>query len=209
VGVGSPLTVLMSTDQHRRELDYVSCMQRPAERTDSQLVRDILDGDRDAYRLLVRRYGDVMHRHALRMVSDGDAAADLVQEAFVTGYRKLPTCRERERVGAWLFRIVANRCRDHLRRKSRTRLVPIGSVPDLPSEQEDPGEAAARAEARGRISAALAWLPPEQKETFLLKHVEGHSYEEIAAVMDTSVAALKMRVHRARESLRPLLEEYR
>lgn len=197
------------TDQHRRGFDYVHCMERPAERTDPQLVRDILDGDRDAYRLLVRRYGDVMHRHALRMVSDGDVAADLVQEALVIGFRKLHTCRDRERVGAWLFRIVANQCRDHLRRTRRARLVPIDSVPDLPSGQEDPGDAAGRREARNRISDALAGLPGEQREAFILKHVEGHSYEEIAAVMDTSVAALKMRVHRARESLRPLLKEYR
>jgi RNA polymerase sigma-70 factor (ECF subfamily) len=184
-------------------------MERSAERTDAQVVRDVLEGDRDAYRLLVQRYGDVIHRNATRMVGEGDTAADLVQEAFVTGYRKLHTCRDPERVGAWLFRIAANRCRDHLRRSERTRLVPIDAVPDLSSRLEGPGEAAERAEAHGRIHGALEGLSGEQKEAFILKHVDGRSYEEIAAVMDTSVAAVKMRVHRARESLRPLLEAYR
>ncbi len=191
------------------EIDYVAEMQRPAERTDAQVVRDVLDGDRDAYRLLVRRYGDVMHRHALRMVGDSDAAADVVQQAFVTGYKKLRSCRDPERVGAWLFRITANRCRDHLRRARKRRVVPLDAVAEPSSPREDPGEAVARAEARTRIGVALGRLTHEQREAFILKHVEGRSYEEIAAVMDTSVAALKMRVHRARESLRPLLEEYR
>ena len=61
---------------------------------------------------------------------------------------------------------------------------------------------------RSRVWGALDALTPEQREAFVLKHVEGRSYEEIAAVMDLSVAALKMRVHRARQALRGLLEEY-
>ncbi len=184
-------------------------MKRPAERTDAQLVRDILDGDRDAYRLLVRRFGDVMHQYALRMVGNSDDAGDLVQEAFVAGYRKLHKCRDRDRVGAWLFRILANRCKTFLRSANRRREVPVHHLPDIPTTQEDPGEAAARAEVGDRVRRALDHLTTEQREAFVLKHVEGRSYEEIAAVLDTSVASLKMRVHRARESLRPLLEEFR
>ena len=61
---------------------------------------------------------------------------------------------------------------------------------------------------RHRVWDALDALTPEQREAFVLKHVEGRSYEEIAAVMDLSVASLKMRVHRARHALRGLLEEY-
>jgi RNA polymerase sigma-70 factor (ECF subfamily) len=72
----------------------------------------------------------------------------------------------------------------------------------------DPESDAAGAEIRMRVWGALDALTPEQREAFLLKHVEGRTYEEIAAVMDLSVASLKMRVHRAREALRGLLEEY-
>lgn len=61
---------------------------------------------------------------------------------------------------------------------------------------------------RSRVWGALDALTPEQREAFMLKHVDGRSYEEIAAVMDLSVAPLKMRVHRARQALRGLLEEY-
>lgn len=185
---------------------YVAGMPAPVERTDAQVVRDVLEGDRDAFRLLVRRYGDLLHAHALRMVGSPDIAADLVQKAFVKGYRKLGSCREPERVGAWLFRILANTCRDHVR-SPRRRDVSLQALPDLPSGRGDPSDAAARAEVRVRVLEALARLTPEQREAFVLKHVEGLSYEEIAAAMSLSVASLKMRVHRARESLRGLLEE--
>ena len=74
--------------------------------------------------------------------------------------------------------------------------------------ESDPESDAAGAEIRSRVWGALDALTPEQREAFVLKHVEGRSYEEIAAVMDLSVASLKMRVHRGREALRGLLEEY-
>lgn len=67
---------------------------------------------------------------------------------------------------------------------------------------------AERADMRGRIDEALAELPPEQREAFVLKHVEGWSYQEMGERLDASVPALKMRVHRAREELRRLLDDY-
>ncbi len=177
-----------------------------AERTDAQVVRDVLSGDRDAYRLLVRRYGDTLHAHALRMTGSHDEAADLTQRAFVKGFRKLRSCREPERVGAWLFRIVSNLCRDHLRsRKSEVSLTHVGGYLRAASDPEADADAA---EVRRKVWAALDTLTPEQKEAFVLKHVEGRSYEEIAAVTDASVTSLRMRVHRARDALRGLLEEY-
>jgi len=191
----------------RRQSRYLGSMPSPVERTDAQVVRDVLAGDRDAYRLLVRRYGDTLHGHALRMTGNSDEAADLVQRALVQGFQKLRRCREPQRVGAWLFRILANLCKDHVRSRRRTD-VPLGRVAGALQASSDPAADTEHAEARGRIWGALNSLTPEQKEAFVLKHVEGRSYEEIAAVMDLSVAALKMRVHRAREALRGLLEEY-
>jgi RNA polymerase sigma-70 factor (ECF subfamily) len=182
-------------------------MASPVERTDAQVVRDVLAGDRDAYRLLVRRYGDALYGHALRMTGSDDEAADLVQKALVKGFRRLRSCRDPERVGAWLFRIVANLCKDHVRspRRRDLSMAEVGAV--LPG-RSDPQADAEGAEIRARVWGALEALTPEQREAFLLKHVEGRSYEEIAAVMDLSVASLKMRVHRAREALRGLLEEF-
>lgn len=189
------------------EVGYVRGMAATAERTDAQVVRDVLDGDRDAYRLLVRRYGDLLHAHALRMVGNQDVAADLVQEALVTGYRKLASLRDPDRVGAWLFRILANRVRDHARSRSRSE-VSLQALPEMAGKHGNPEDEASGREVHERVRRALVRLTPEQREAFVLKHVEGRSYEEIAAVMDLSVAALKMRVHRARDALRVLLKEF-
>jgi RNA polymerase sigma-70 factor (ECF subfamily) len=183
-------------------------MAGPAERTDAQVVRDILSGDRDAYRLLVRRYGDVLYGHALRMAESQDEAGDLVQRAFVRGYRKLASCRDPERVGAWLFRILSNLTKDHLRSPRRTD-VSLDLLPEIPGGRGDPLEAAYEGEVRASFQLAMGQLTPEQREAFMLKHLEGRSYEEMAAVLDVSVPSLKMRVHRAREALQELLEDFR
>jgi len=182
-------------------------MESPVERTDAQIVRDVLEADRDAYRVLVRRYGDTLYGHALRMAGSPDEANDLVQRAFVQGFKKLRSCREPEQVGAWLFRILANLCKDHVRSTRRSD-VSVTQLAEVLAGESDPEADAAAAEIRGRVWDALNALTPEQREAFVLKHVEGRSYEEIAAVTDLSVASLKMRVHRAREALRGLLEEY-
>jgi len=183
-------------------------MSGPAERTDAQVVRDVLSGDRDAYRLLVRRYGDVLYGHAFRMVGSQDDASDLVQRALVTGFKKLASCKDPSRVGAWLFRILSNLSKDHLRSPRRSDLS-LDRLPEVSGSGGDPLEAVHRGEIRGRLEVAMGQLTPEQREAFLMKHVEGRSYEEMAAVLDVSAASLKMRVHRAREALQDLLEDFR
>jgi RNA polymerase sigma-70 factor (ECF subfamily) len=183
-------------------------MAGPAERTDAQVVRDILSGERDAFRLLVRRYGGVLYNHAYRMVGSQDEASDLVQRALVNGFRKLSSCREPDRVGAWLFRILSNLAKDH-QRSPRRGDISLDRLPEIPERDGDPLESAHRGEIRERLDAALAKLTPDQREAFVLKHVEGRSYEEMAAVLDVSPASLKMRVHRAREALKEYLEDYR
>ncbi|HEX6937882.1 MAG TPA: sigma-70 family RNA polymerase sigma factor [Longimicrobiales bacterium] len=183
-------------------------MQGPSiEPSDGAVVTRVMAGDRDAYRILVQRYQDGLYRHALRMTSHADVAADLVQGALVKAYTHLHRCRDPERFGAWLFRILANRCKDHLKsRRRRDVSLDAESAPPARSP-EDPELDAERLELRHHLQAALERLPDIQREAFLLKHVEGLSYEEISEMLDVSVPALKMRVLRAREALRAVLEE--
>lgn len=158
--------------------------------------------------MLVRRYEDVLYRYAERMTGRPDEAADIVQQAFIKGFRNLRRCREPERVGAWLFRIAVNLAKDHLKSRAR-RNVPLEAVGTVPAERGDPERSAERAEVREEIERSLQRLTPEQREAFVLKHVEGWSYEEMSERLDVSVSALKMRVHRAREELQDLLWRYR
>lgn len=183
-------------------------MQDPStEPSDAAVVAMVKAGDREAYRILVRRYQDGLYRHALRMIGHADTAADLVQGSLVKAYAHIHRCRDPERFGAWVFRILANRCKDHLKSRRRKDVsLDAGDVPPARSNQ-NPARDVERLELRELLARALEKLPGIQREAFLLKHVEGLSYEEISQRLDVSIPALKMRVLRAREALRAELEE--
>lgn len=172
--------------------------------SDGELVARVLDGDQEAYAALLARHQDGLYRYALRMVTSPDVAEDLVQSTLIKAYTSLGRCREPERFGSWVFRILSNRCKDYLKSRRRRDASLEETWPD---EGADPAEETLRGELRRRVAAALAKLPPSQREAFILKHVEGLSYEEIAERLETSVGSLKMRVFRAREMLQELLED--
>lgn len=177
------------------------------ERTDGDLVEASLRGSEEAFGELVRRYQDLLYRHAERMTGGADDAADVVQTAFIRAHRRLRGCRDPERFGPWVFRICANACKDVLKSKHRSA-VRLSELGDIPAGADDPGLATERSALRTEIERALLSLTIEQREAFLLKHVEGWSYAEIAEALGVSVSALKMRVHRARDELQVLLKRY-
>lgn len=174
--------------------------------SDGDLVRAVLGGSDGAYAELVRRYQDLLYRHAERMAGSPDEADDIVQLAFIKAYRNLATCRNPEHVGAWMFRITANACKDHLKSRRRDG-VAIEEIPGLSGDAEDPERSLESMDLRSRIEAALRRLPADQREAFVMKHVEGMSYQEMGELLGVSVPALKMRVHRARDDLQELLGE--
>jgi len=170
---------------------------------DQVIIDRILAGDRDAYGLLISRYSDPLYRHAVGMTGSPDDAADILQNSFIKAFQHLGEVRGR--FDAWVFRIVANGCKDWLKNIRRTHLS--YEEDDQPSGYETPAEELDRGELRGDLDRALAALPASLREAFVMKHVEGRSYEDMAELLETTVGALKMRVHRAREALQKLLEE--
>jgi RNA polymerase sigma-70 factor, ECF subfamily len=178
-----------------------------SEATDAEIVGRVKRGERDAYRLLVVRYQDLLYRYALSLTGEADVAADMVQATLVRGYEQLGRLRDDASFGGWIYRMCGNRCRDHLK-SARRRDVPLELTPAEALQSADRTDAAlAESELRRALDAALAGLSEEHREAFLLKHVEERSYEEMSALLGASVPALKMRVHRARESLKNALEE--
>ncbi len=174
----------------------------PGSRTDGEIVRRVLDGEVALFGVLVERYRVEFGRYAAALVGDPDRAADAMQESFIRAYRSLASCRDLKRVKAWFFRILTNQCHDQ--RSRRRREAPLEGY-DAPAR--DRADAAVLDRELGEaIEAALDRLTPEQREAFVLRHVDGKSYEEMAAILDTGVDALKMRVYRARDALRQLLE---
>ncbi len=189
----------------RRDLGSPSDMGAERE-SDAVLVARAIAGSDAAFAALVDRYNDLLYRHAERMLGQADDAEDVVQSAWIKAFRNLRKCRDPERFGAWVFRIGANACKDAVKAKRRG-IVPLESVAELESHD---GDTATRLDQRRRLASALARLAPDQREAFLLKHMEGWSYDEMADQLGVQVSALKMRVHRAREELQiTLLEESR
>jgi len=172
--------------------------------SDAELIRRVLAGEQERYADLVARYQAGLYRHALGMLGDPDAAADLTQDSLVKAYTRLYTCNEPDRFAAWLYRILRNRCRDWLKNR-RQHTVELRD--DAHTARDDPAGELERSQLGEAVTRALARLPESQREAFLLKHVEELSYEEMAERLDTGVSALKMRVMRAREALQELLRD--
>jgi RNA polymerase sigma-70 factor (ECF subfamily) len=170
---------------------------------DQLIIQRVLSGQRDAFKVLISRYSDPLYRHALCMTGSPDVAEDILQVSFIKAYQHLAEVRGR--FDAWVFRIVANGCKDWLKNIRRSHLS--YEEDDQPSTFATPDEELDRTELRGDLDHALSTLPASLREAFVMKHVEGRSYEEMADLLGTTVGALKMRVHRARESLQALLEE--
>jgi len=175
------------------------------ELSDGAVVRQVLAGDVEAFRLLVARHQGRLARFAVRMLGQREEAEEALQDAFVRAYRSLSQCRDPERFEAWLFHILANRCRTRGARRKRHEATFVADDGALDQLKED--SAADRMAWSEEVDRALARLEPDAREAFLLRHVEDMSYEEMAVLTGAGVSALKMRVKRACDRLRRLLQE--
>jgi RNA polymerase sigma-70 factor (ECF subfamily) len=172
-------------------------------RPDAIIVAKVLAGDTESYAALVNRYQDEYIRFAVRMLGRYDDADEALQSAFLRAFRALAQCRDPDRFGAWLCQIVANECRTKatLRGRRERRFVRDEGAMEL-ALAEHPAEVDA---VREEIERAIDQLDVDQREAFLLKHVEGLTYQEMEAITGATTSALKMRVKRACDRLRELL----
>ncbi len=175
------------------------------------IVARVLAGDTGAYGQLVALYRPRCLRYARRMLGEQDDAEDVAQEAFVRAFRSLARCEDPGRFGAWLFSILVNRCRTALEKRSRWDRLLARDMENAEAwiQPEVEGTGAEISFSLEQVEAALQQLSTEQREAFLLKHVEEMSYEEMSMLTGTGVSALKMRVSRARDLLRTKLAEVR
>lgn len=174
--------------------------------TDADLVRSALDGNAQAFTELAHRHMSVCLRFATRMLGSREDAEEATQDTLIRAYRSLSAFDGRTAFRTWMFAILVNRCRTAL--LSRTRRARwVQTDPDVVDRTAVPSHGP-DTELRVELSRALETLPGEQREAFLLKHVEQLEYVEMARITGVGISALKMRVQRACTRLQQQLEDY-
>lgn len=179
-----------------------------AERSDAELLAAHIDGDPHAFSEIVKRHRDRMWAVALRTLGDPDEAADAVQDAFVSAYRKAGTFRGEAAVTTWLHRIVVNACLDRMRRKS---VRPVADDELIEAAERDtpmPDQTLER-EVSMEVSAALKLLPADQRAALVLVDMMGYSVEDAAQVLQVPSGTVKSRCARGRAKLAPILSHLR
>lgn len=188
---------------------------------DADVVALAQRGREDAFRELVRRYERPVFSLIFRMVRDSATAEDLAQDTFIKVLNHIDKYRPEFKLSSWLFKIANNVAIDHLRRRQIATISMSGSphagTPseveatsfDIASDDESALDEMESKELGSAIEKAIAKLRPEYRSCILLRHVEGRSYEEIAATLDLPLGTVKTYIHRARHQLREELDHLR
>jgi RNA polymerase sigma-70 factor (ECF subfamily) len=181
--------------------------------TDAELLSHHLAGDNEAFGELFRRHRDRLWAVALRTVGDPDEAADALQDAMVSAFRRAADFRGEAAVTTWLHRIVVNAALDRLRRRAARPALAAGGeqafemLLDRDRTARDgtalDGDPAGRADIRLDVDAALAVLPPAQRAALVLVDMLGFSVTDAAVILQVSPGTVKSRCARARARLVP------
>jgi RNA polymerase sigma-70 factor (ECF subfamily) len=188
---------------------------------DADVVALAQQGRDSAFRELIRRYERPVFSLIYRMVRDRELAEDLAQDTFIKVLNHIDKYRPEFKLSSWLFKIANNVAIDHLRRRQLDTVSIDGSPHaqtadaveatrfDVVDQQESALDEMEARELGASIEKAIAGLRPEYRSCIMLRHVEGRSYEEIAATLDLPLGTVKTYIHRARHELREALEDLR
>ena len=179
----------------------------PVDESDERLMLRFRGGDARAFEALVRRHRTPLFSFLLRLTGDRGRAEDLCQDAFLRAVRASGEWEPRARVQTWLYAIARNLAVDEARRQAFRRAEPLdaGAAAAAPADDPAPDRAADAALVRPKLEAALAALPEEQREVFLLREYAGLRFHEIAEVTGTPENTVKSRMRYALEALRERL----
>lgn len=167
------------------------------ERMDAELVSATIDGDREAYATLVRRYASRIYAVCLAMLHDPDDSQDVAQETLLRGMTQIDTLRDGSQFATWITRIAQNMCKDRWRIERRRQELLREREPELEQVSEMPSL---------DLPSALEKLSEEHRTPLMLYYFDGQSSENVARALNISRAGAGRRLVRARQALRRLLE---
>ena len=184
---------------------------------DGDVVAAFLGGEERAFQELVSRYQTRLLNFIYRTISDREKAEDLVQEVFIRVYRHIGRFDRSKKFSTWIYTIASNLAKNELRNRSRNPLVLFQSIKknspqedERPLQFEDtqsrPDDLYRKRHLRELVEESVAKLPAHHREVFVLRELEGKSYEEIAEITHTNLGTVKSRLTRARTSFADLIE---
>lgn len=185
-------------------------------RDESQLVDRLKDGDESAFVVLVRRFQARLYGLAYAMTLDREESRDIVQEVFLKAFRSIGTFRGESALATWLHRITVNQCLNWKRRwfrRRRWQQQPLAEESDqtaavVPADERTPESRVREKQLQQRYRQALQRLPDKARAVYVLKELEGLSYDEIAATLKLNRGTVSSRLHYARKQLQSALQEY-
>ena len=182
-------------------------------RTDEELVARSKTGDTESFNQLVKRWERPIFALAYRTLGREEDARDVTQETFLRAFRALGGFKGDAKFSSWLYRITLNLCRDWIRKDRRTPVVTVPEGVDIEQLMADRGptetveDLASRAELSRGVAKAMESLPPEQRESIILKEYHGLTFQEIADLMKCPLSTVKTRVYQGLSTLRKQLGE--
>ncbi len=192
--------------EHRKRLGQLN---------DSEVVRSFLAGDERAFGELVKRYDGRLLNFVYRTVGDRERAQDLVQETFVRVYRHMQRFDQSKKFSTWIYTIAGNLAKNELRNRSRNPLMFFQAIrknweaDHRPLEWEDlsykPDDLFRKRFLKEQVEKAVAELPEHHRIVFVLRELEGKTYEEIAEITGCNLGTVKSRLNRARNNFARLI----
>ena len=180
-----------------------------ANQDDEQLIRRTLDGQKEAFGDLIRKYQDRLYNSMVQILRNESEAEDVVQDAFVLAFTKLATFKGNSAFFTWLFRIAYNVAITRLRRRKSVVSIDgkdeIGKL-DFPDGGPAPEDRLQQQEQAVQLNQALERLSQEHRAILILREMDELDYDAISEVLDLPIGTVRSRLHRARGHLRDHLE---
>lgn len=202
--------------RHEMQSVGVTVRERLQTLDDSGLVAEFLGGEERAFQMLVERYQTRLLNFIYRTISDRERSEDLVQEVFIRVYRHLHRFDRSKKFSTWVYTIASNLAKNELRNRSRNPLVFFQTIrknwqdDDRPLQFEDsgsrPDDLYRKRHLRELVESSVAQLPEHHRQVFILRELEGKSYEEIAEITGCNLGTVKSRLNRARNAFATIIE---
>jgi RNA polymerase sigma-70 factor (ECF subfamily) len=168
--------------------------------SDAELVKAVLNGDKDAFARLVRRYERPVRAEAIYVLGDYHSAADVSQNALLRAYEQLPRLRKHGCFGSWLLTITRRCALDFVRQRPKENRLETAGAPVVESSNGELDEA------KQRLLSAVVKLPKAEEQVVMLRYFAGNSVKDVARILDRSVGTVTKQLSRAHKHLQYILE---